>query len=211
MQLNKQIEDEFGIKLHNGQLSFNDDRFIKSGPYKGMWLQDVVDKNNDLISKTQRSYGCGYVQNADGSEAINTYWRTGKVGRMYSKSEILETSNALDQLIQSTQINQSVSVDRWAGAKSLERMGINVTGTEERIGHAFVTNMDPQSIVEQINGQLIGTVIEDKAYMSASMQSELNVFRGSDIRYVIQVPNGTNVYITDNIKESEVVFARGTK
>lgn len=210
-QLDKRIEDEFGIELRDGQLSFADDRFIESGPYKGMWLQDVVDKNTDLISTVERSYGCGYVQNADGSKAINAYWRTGKVGRMYSKSEILETSNALDQLIQSTQINQPVSVDRWAGAKSLERMGINVTSTEGRIGHAFVTDMDPQSIVEQINGQLVGAVIEDKAYMSASMQSELNVFRGSDVRYVIEVPSGTNAFITDNTKESEVVFARGTK
>lgn len=210
-QLDKQIEDEFDIKLHNGQLSYDDDRFIESGPYKGMWLQDVVDKNTDLISTAERSYGCGYVQNADGSKAINAYWRTGQVGRMYRKSEILETSNALDQLIQSTQINQSVSVDRWAGAKSLERMGINVTGTEERIGHAFVTNMDPHDIVEQINGKLTGAIIEDKTYMSASMQSELNVFRGSDVCYVIQVPSGTNAYITDNTKESEVIFARGTK
>ena len=210
-QLDKQIEDEFGVELHDGQLSFADDRFIESGPYQGMWLQDIVEKNTDLLSIVERSYGCGYVQNADGSKAINTYWRTGKVGRMYSKSEILETSNALDQLIQSTQINQPVSVDRWAGAKSLERMGINVTGTEGRIGHAFVTDMDAHDIVEQINSKLMGAIIEDKAYMSASMQSELNVFRGSDVRYVIEVPNGTNAFITDNTKESEVVFARGTK
>lgn len=210
-QLDKRIEDEFGIELRDGQLSFADDHFIESGPYKGMWLQDVVDKNKELISTVERSYGCGYVQNADGSKAINAYWRTGKVGRMYSKSEILETSNALDQLIQSTQINQPVSVDRWAGVKSLERMGINVTGTEGRIGHAFVTDMDAHDIVEQINSKLTGAIIEDKAYMSASMQSELNVFRGSDVRYVIEVPSGTNAFITDNTKESEVVFARGTK
>lgn len=210
-QLDKQIEDEFGIKLRDGQLSFDDDRFIESGPYQGMWLQDIVEKNTDLLSTVERSYGCGYVKNADGSKAINTYWRTGKVGRMYSKSEILETSNALDQLIQSTQINQPVSVDRWAGAKSLERMGINVAGTEGRIGHAFVTDMDAHDIAEQINSKLTGAIIEDKAYMSASMQSELNVFRGSDVRYVIEVPSGTNAFITDNTKESEVVFARGTK
>ena len=213
-QINKQIESEFGVKLTpSGQVPWGEDVFFDSGPYKGMWLQDVVDKNTDLISTVERSYGCGYVQNADGSRAINAYWRTGSTqGSIYRKSEIEETSRALDTLISSTQIKEPVSVDRWAGVKSLETLGISVSGKEGRIGHAFVTEgFDPMSIADQIQQNLVGAIIEDKGYMSASMQSDLNVFRGSDIRYVVQVPSGTNAFVTENTRESEVVFGRGTK
>lgn len=206
------FEKEFGVDLSNGILSSREDRYIKDGPYSGMWLSEILDKRVEAISTATRSYGCGYVQNADGSKCINTYWRTGSAnGLMYRKSEIEKTSKALDLLIQSSKVDKEVYVDRWAGATSLERMGIHVTGKEGRIGHAFVTSMDPRDIAKQVQENLVGAIIEDKAYMSASMQSDLNVFRGSDIKYSIQVPKGTNAYITDNTSESEVIFGRGTK
>ena len=206
------FEKEFGVTLSGNTLLYKDDRYIEDGPYAGMWLSDILDQRVEAINTVTKSYGCGYVQNADGSRCINTYWRTGSdKGLLYRKSEIEETSKALDVLIQSSTVSKEIYVDRWAGASSLERMGIHVTGEKTRIGHAHVTSMSPQDIVNQIQQNLIGAVIEDKAYMSASVQSDLNVFRGSDIKYSIQVPEGTHAYITDNTRESEVIFGKRTK
>ena len=47
--------------------------------------------------------------------------------------------------------------------------------------------------------------------MSASASSELNILRGSDIKFSINVKEGTHAFVTDNLSESEIIFGRGSK
>lgn len=225
VEMERQFEQKYGMSLQNAKTN---DTWIES---ESEWSSDIARNFMRDIDRAQSHYGeISYVQDADGSKMINAYWRSGanrsacapKTGRLSGKKleavidknleQVKDASKALDRLIQTSSIDKDVTVDRWAGVKSLERMGLNVdVSTENRIGHAFVSDFNPEDIARQINEKLVGATIEDKGYMSASLQSELNVFRGSDIKYTVQVPKGTNAYITENSAESEVVFGRGTK
>lgn len=124
---------------------------------------------------------------------------------------IKKVSKALDNLISTSTIKEDLVVDRWGGINALGSLGISSDLYTGRIGHAFVTEgLDLESIKSQVDN-LIGSTMVDNGYMSASASSELNVFKGSDIKFTINVPKGTNAFITDNDAESEVIFARGTK
>lgn len=54
-------------------------------------------------------------------------------------------------------------------------------------------------------------VYSDKGFTSTSSIQSQNVFQSREISIKIKTPKGTNVYITDNLDESEVIFARNQK
>lgn len=191
---------------------------------------------NDLWLAESNPAGIHYVQSADGSFAINNYWRTdgaisygGKwdrtvrqgdkmpeqLKRIYERdsADIKKTSGALDRLIQAGKSKAEMVLDRWCGANGLKSFGIDIgSGQMSRFGHARITEgLDHQSIVDQINSKLIGATIKDKAYSSASVCSDRNVFIGSDVKFTILAPAGTSMYVTSNAAESEVILSRNAE
>lgn len=228
-KIHSEFEKKYGVTLIEGTLPNSQDRFIEE---EGEWLYDILKKwlgNYDMVTN-HIANRYSYVQNADWSKNINQYWRTGdssflvnfhhkggvsakKAAQLAqeSLSGIKRTSKSLDSIIASTKLDRDLTVDRWGGINSLRSLGISTDLSTGRVGHAFVTNgLDLNSIKEQVDS-MIGTVMTDDGYMSASVSSSLNIFQGSDIKFSINVPKGTNAFITENTSESEVVFGRGTK
>lgn len=225
----KDFEKKWGVTLRDGMLPQDQDRFIEE---EGEWLYDLLNKARDsyqiAVGTTGHRYS--YVQNAEWSKNINKYWRTGDSsflvdyhfrGKVTKKKAqqlaqeslqgIKKTSHALDSLIGSTKLDQDMIVSRWGGINSLGSLGISSDLYTGRVGHAFVTQgLDLDDIKKRVDN-LIGTTMVDNGYMSASACGDLNVFQGSDIKFTINVPKGTNAFVTDNTMESEVVFGRGTK
>lgn len=185
---------------------------------------------SEIIERATSFYGdgVGYVQCSDGSKEVNAYLRRGErpsfenVSNRKKRAEseqkrmnaIQNTIDAMNVLTHKTQLDRDMVVDRWAGIDALERMGIIVPQHDRtgRIGHAFCTNGIDFNVVKQLmDKSFIGSIITDKGFMSASACSDLNVFRGSDVKFSILAPQGTNCYITENTNESEIVFAPGMR
>lgn len=227
------LKKEYGIELREGWGIKGEDFYLDD---RKMWASDYAEEliNSRLSDYTMatniRENTYSYVQNADWSKNINQFLRTGDSsfltdyfhkGRVNLRaaqqkaqeavSGIRKTSEALDNLIASTTINKDMVVDRWGGVNSLGSLGITTDLPLERIGHSFVTKgIDLDSLKSQVDN-LVGTVMVDKGYMSASASGELNVFRGSDIKFSINVKKGTHAFVTDNLSESEIIFGRGSK
>lgn len=227
------LKREYGIELRDGWTIKGDDFYLDD---RKMWASDYAEEllksrlGDYLRATSQLENRYSYVQNADWSKNINQFFRTGDSsfltdyfhrGRVTHKaaqqraqealSGIKKTAESLDNLIASTTINKNIVVDRWGGVNSLSYLGITTDLPMGRIGHSFVTNgLDLESIKSQVDN-LIGTVMVDNGYMSASASSELNIFRGSDIKFSINVKEGTHAFVTDNLSESEIIFGRGSK
>ena len=227
------LKREYGIELRDGWTIKGKDFYLDD---RKMWASDYAEEllrsrlGDYLRATNQLENRYSYVQNADWSKNINQFFRTGDSsfltdyfhkGRVTHKaaqqraqealSGIKKTSESLDNLIASTTINKNIVVDRWGGVNSLSYLGITTDLPMGRIGHSFVTNgLDLESIKSQVDN-LIGTVMVDNGYMSASASSELNIFRGSDIKFSINVKEGTHAFVTDNLSESEIIFGRGSK
>lgn len=227
------LKREYGIEIRDGWTIKGDDFYLDD---RKMWASDYAEEllksrlGDYLRATNQLENRYSYVQNADWSKNINQFFRTGDSsfltdyfhkGRVTHKaaqqraqealSGIKKTAESLDNLIASTTIDKNIVVDRWGGVNSLSYLGITTDLPMGRIGHSFVTNgLDLESIKSQVDN-LIGTVMVDNGYMSASASSELNIFRGSDIKFSINVKEGTHAFVTDNLSESEIIFGRGSK
>lgn len=227
------LKREYGIELKDGWTIKGKDFYLDD---RKMWASDYVEellksRLGDYLRATdtfENQYS--YVQNADWSKNINQFFRTGDSsfltdyfhkGRVTLKaaqqraqeavSGIRKTAEALDNLIASTTINKDMVVDRWGGVNSLSYLGITTDLPLGRIGHSFVTKgLDLEDIKSQVDN-LVGTVMVDKGYMSASASSDLNIFQGSDIKFSINVKKGTHAFVTDNLSESEIIFGRESK
>jgi len=234
----KTTQEENGYSFSNMPRSMGTDEYdqwAKSHSTRATAKEDerLLD---DLWMAESNPGGIHYVQSADGSSAINGYWRNdgaitysgkwdrtvrpgdkvpSKLQAIYEKDSksIRETSEAMDRLIQSGRSDREMALERWSGADALKRLGIDIgSGKTQRFGHARITDgLNHQDIVDQINQTLKGAVISDKGYSSASVSSERNVFIGSDIKFTIIAPEGTPMYITENTAESEVILARKTE
>lgn len=230
----KELKDEFGIEFSYDRGGFiGKDFYIESKgvlayDYANEFMESRLGAYWNVTNRTVNTYS--YVQNADWSKNINRYFRTGdssfltdyfRKGKVkLSKAQqlgqealsgIKKTSKALDSLIESTTLNKNMVVSRWGGANCLSSLGISTDAQMGRIGHAFVTNgLDLENLKSQVDS-LVGTVMVDKGYMSASACDSLNVFQGSDIKFSINVKEGTHAFVTDNLQESEIIFGRGAK
>lgn len=206
--IEKEFEEKYGVK-YDDALWGRKDEWIDSDR---MWLSDIAKQYEDDVWQVSSGYGhCGYIQSADGSKAINAYLRRGEKSKLYSKAEMQKTIDSMNRLIDKTEINENIVVDRWAGIDALKAFGIDVdSGKGFKIGHAFCTDeIDYTNAIQSIR-EIIGSQVTDKGFMSASVCSDLNVFKGSDIKFKIYVPKGTKAYISENIKESEIVFSPNT-
>ena len=227
------LKREYGIDLKDGWTIRGKDFYLDD---RKMWASDYAEellksRLGDYLRATdtfENKYS--YVQNADWSKNINQFFRTGDSsfltdyfhkGRVTLRdaqqraqeavSGIRKTAEALDNLIASTTINKDMVVDRWGGVNSLSYLGITTDLPLGRIGHSFVTKgLDLEDIKSQVDN-LVGTVMVDKGYMSASASGDLNIFQGSDIKFSINVKKGTHAFVTDNLSESEIIFGRGSK
>ena len=209
-QIEADFEKQYGVSLEDALMG-RGDRYIEE---KGEWLYDIAQNALADVDQVQSGHGkCGYIQAADGSKAINAYLRKGEVGKVYTKKQMEETIASMDRLIESTTLDRDLVVDRCAGIDALEHMGIDIGthGKSFHIGHAFCTeDLNVQSIVDKINSGYIGSELVDKGLMSASVSPGLNVFGGSDVTFTILAPKGTHAFISDNVREAEVVFGSGT-
>lgn len=202
--------------------------------------EDYISFMEDIYQVNFSYEHYGYIQCADSSKWINAYLRSGKdkeslrqfrPAEMFSKSfkvtkraiekqtewieevekKISKTIDSLEKLTNIGEIKEDIIVDRWAGINALEFMGLNIEhGESKRIGHAFVTEgIDYVSASKKLK-EMIGEKITDNGFMSTSGSSDLNVFRGSDVKFSIKVPKGTKAFVTENVDESEIIFAPGT-
>ena len=212
--IEEKFEEQYGMSIHKAWYDFNDTGMNPNDKWET--FSDVAQKAKEDITRVTNTYGsgaCGYIQSADGSKAINAYLRRDEVD-LYSEKAMNTTIDAMNRLIETTELDRNLIVDRCAGIDSLQRMGIEVgdVGKTGRIGHAFVTEgLDTQQIVDNINENYTGAQIIDKGFMSASVSAENNVFGGSDVTFTILAPEGTHAYISNNTREAEVVFAPSTK
>lgn len=208
-KIEQKFLEKYGVQMKD---AYRRDDWIDS---EKKWLSEIADDMKEDLFQVQSGYGkCGYIQASDGSKAINAYLRRGEVGSLYSKQEMQKTIDSMNRLIDTTTLDSNLLVDRCAGIDAIQRMGIDVgeIGKSYRIGHAFCTDgVDFEKVTKNINENLVGAVLTDNGFMSASVNRDSNIFGGSDVTFTIFAPKGTNAFISDNISESEIVFKPGTQ
>lgn len=159
-------------------------------------ITEYENKNNGVIYRGIRD-GSGYVQ-------TNNSFYINEILRGLSNAELkpndLQTIKALDAVIARNKTEFPIRVFR------------NVT--LDVLPHLFgnqIKGQDLSAIVEQLNRGIGIQMKKDLGYMSCSTHEGQNVMKARPIQLQIEIPKGTNCFITRNKTESEIILGRGTQ
>lgn len=73
-----------------------------------------------------------------------------------------------------------------------------------------IKSTDPKDIVDEINTKKIGKKYTEKGFVSTSYKADKNVFNDK-FELDIYVPKGTNMFLTKNRRESEIILQANTR
>ncbi len=143
----------------------------------------------------------GYIKSSN-SFGINRYLR-GLSQELDSASR--GTVDLLTKLTTRAQLEEDTTFTRFAG-------GTDGAGTggyiRDVLGLTSEEFTDADAVT--LDRKLVGRDITDKAFVSVSSNAGKNVFVGMDVCLIIRAKKGAHVMFTDNVNESEAIFAPGT-
>lgn len=161
------------------------------------------------ISKEQRKilYGhdfrTAYI-NSSHAKYINADLREGK--ELTGKYKLI--ADTLSEVIGNNVIQEDIEVVRYVGTDAFEA----ITGVKFPVASMKDDDEVFWTALQELEGKVApGIVYTEKGFTSTSAVEDKNVFTYRNVLMRINVPEGTNGYITTNKKESEVIFNRGTK
>ena len=143
----------------------------------------------------------GYIKSSN-SFGINRYLR-GLSQELDSASR--GTVDLLTKLTTRAQLEEDTTFTRFAG-------GTDGAGTggyiRDVLGLTSEEFTDADAVT--LDRKLVGRDITDKAFVSVSSNAGKNVFVGMDVCLIIRAKKSAHVMFTDNVNESEAIFAPGT-
>ena len=113
----------------------------------------------------------------------------------------VKTMKLLDEKIEKFSLPVPIRVTRFVSEEALASL-FNIQG---------IAGKSPKELIKYIKNTAIGERLSaDPGYLSASLDEKANLFARRPVKLEIEVEPGTNLYMTNNYEESEVVFKRNT-
>lgn len=177
--------DNAGIDYRAEKVTFKDLQEWKKS------IGNVTDEEYAIISGMSET---GYIRSSN-SYKLNKAMREGTVGELSEGNQ--KTISTLKEVI-----NKNTS-DRDA-------VLIRKVDYEYIKGVYDIDSKNVQDIVEELNKK-IGTTHIEKGFVSTSYKLDKNLNMNDKIELDIYAPKGTNMYLTKNREESEIILQAGTK
>lgn len=113
----------------------------------------------------------------------------------------LITSKTLDEVIKSNKTPYNI--------KGFRKVNLDWVSNFIRNADIPKTYDSIQDVSDALNS-IIGHQYEELAYSSISVNPNMNVFSNRIVQLDIEIPKGSNAYLTTNVQESELIMGRGT-
>lgn len=188
-----QVDDEYKSK----QFSDMSDSFQKN-------LESKYGKQQaDQINKSAEEY----VQNKTAGK-INKALREGSVEKLKDKEDIKKTIEDIDKAIDSYQTEQNMKTVRFEdGTNLMKYYGVDLS----KFNTDNINNVSKSQLTKEFEKH-IGSEYSSNAYTSTSATKTGSAgFTDLPFRMEIDVPKGTNAFVTKNKDEHEIILARGQK
>lgn len=166
---------------------------------------DIFDETDgDLLASTIG----GYIGSPH-SYIINEALRSGNFDSLSDLDK--ETVSALRKVIDNNTCDTDLLFDRYTQADALmQYTGVDPSKYLDKSGH-FKSIKAAQAFVDAVNKDGIGKVITEKGFVSVSYNPKANKFVQFPVKMEIAVMPYTNMYVTDNWEESEVILQDGSQ
>lgn len=140
----------------------------------------------------------GYIQSQN-SFYINHALRTGKTLKLPQESQ--RTIRVLDNVITNNKLRRNVKTVRYVDEHTLMSM------LKQNSEYFPSEKLDVAKIVETFNDEEL--TFKEEGFTSVSLIEKMNVFQNTrPVKCIIDVPIGSNSFVTENIIESEMIIHR---
>lgn len=139
----------------------------------------------------------GYIQTGN-SWRINQAMRDGTTTALPQTSQT--TISVLQKVIDSNVADRNFTAVRYADNNYLaSAFGSNVA------------KLPAADIAAKLTANNLGDIIQEKSFMSVSMDPSKNVFKSKAVKLIVQIPDGAHLYASSNFVESEAIMRDGVK
>ena len=160
-------------------------------------LRKAAGKISSADLKTLWDGASGYIQTGN-SWTINSAMRSSTVNKLPAASQ--NTVSVLRSVIDQNKSDRDFLAVRYADSNYLQA----VFGPQ-------VSKLNPAAMAKELKANYLGQVIEEKSFVSVSMDEAKNVFTYKPVKLKVEIPTGTNVYASSNFQESEAIMKDGLR
>ena len=159
------------------------------------WKKSIGNVTDDEYSIIDGMSDTGYIKSSN-SYKINKAMREGTVHELSEGNQ--KTIETLKNVINKNVSDVDAVLIRKVDRNYLESV-YNIKSTELK------------DIVDEINTKKIGETYIEKGFVSTSYKADKNINLNDDIELDIYAPKGTNMFLTKNRTESEIILQTNTR
>jgi hypothetical protein len=159
------------------------------------WKKTIGNVTDEEYSIVDGMSETGYIKSRNAYK-INKALREGKVAELSKANQ--KTIETLKKIISKNKSDTDAVLIR-----KVDRDFINsVFGIDSK---------DLKAVAEEINEKQTGQKYTEKGFVSTSYKEDKNINKNYDILLDIYAPKGTNMFLTKNRTESEIILQAGTE
>lgn len=195
----KSFEESHGLELENVEKYAKEEYNYLEEDYSEA-LKKIGKINKSQVEKiyANSTRDTGYIATGNSFD-INRAFRN-KEPNLLREVDLI-TSKTLDEVIKSNKTPYNIKGFRK----------VNLDWVSNFIKNADIpkTYDSIQDVSDALNS-IIGHKYEELGYSSISVNPNMNVFSNRRVQLDIEIPKGSNAYLTLNVQESELIMGRGT-
>lgn len=195
----KSFEESHGLELENVEKYAKEEyNYLEEDYSEALKKFGKINKSQVEKIYANSTRDTGYIATGNSFD-INRAFRN-KEPNLLREVDLI-TSKTLDEVIKSNKTPYNIKGFRKANLDWVSSFieNANIPKTYDSI----------QDVSDALNS-IRGHRYEELAYSSISVNPKMNVFSNRRVQLDIEIPKGSNAYLTLNVQESELIMGRGT-
>lgn len=195
----KSFEESHGLELENVEKYAKEEyNYLEEDYSEALKKFGKINKSQVEKIYANSTRDTGYIATGNSFD-INRAFRNKELNLL--REVDLITSKTLDEVIKSNKTPYNIKGFRK----------VNLDWVSNFIKNADIpkTYDSIQDVSDALNS-IIGHKYEELGYSSISVNPNMNVFSNRRVQLDIEIPKGSNAYLTLNVQESELIMGRGT-
>lgn len=195
----KSFEESHGLELENVEKYAKEEyNYLEEDYSEALKKFGKINKSQVEKIYANSTRDTGYIATGNSFD-INRAFRN-KEPNLLREVDLI-TSKTLDEVIKSNKTPYNIKGFRK----------VNLDWVSNFIKNADIpkTYDSIQDVSDALNS-IIGHKYEELGYSSISVNPNMNVFSNRRVQLDVEIPKGSNAYLTMNVQESELIMGRGT-
>ena len=193
------FEESHGLEIQNIEKYAKEEyNYLEEDYFEALKKFGKINKSQVEKIYANSTRDTGYIATSNSFD-INKAFRN-RESNLLREVDLI-TSETLDEVIKSNKTPYNI--------KGFRKVNLDWVSSFIKNADIPKTYDSIQDVSDALNS-IIGHQYEELAYSSISVNPNMNVFSNRIVQLDIEIPKGSNAYLTTNVQESELIMGRGT-